>query len=110
MSNMILPAWTLTFIHVCTLVVFVIGLLCFLLKTSPLRQILGLKVMLQSVSLGIITTGWELHKLYLSQSLVITALVIEAILIGLALTLIIQMQKHQQAYQQLEQLTRKDDG
>ncbi len=94
-----LPAWVLTFVHACVLAVFFIGMLCFFLRTSPVRQILGLKLMLQSISLGIITSGWEHGKLALSQSMIITSLIIEAVVIGLALTLIIQMNRHQQLEQ-----------
>ena len=95
MAELALPLWALTFVHACVLVVFFIGMLCFFVRTRPIRQILGLKLMLQSVSLGIITSGWEQGTLELSQSMVITSLVIEAVVIGLALTLIIQMNRHQ---------------
>jgi multisubunit Na+/H+ antiporter MnhC subunit len=94
-----LPAWCITFVHGCVLLVFFIGMLCFFLKTSPLRQILGLKLMLQSISLGLITAGWERGKIDIPQSMVITSLVIEAVVIGLALTLIIQMNRHQRQEQ-----------
>jgi multisubunit Na+/H+ antiporter MnhC subunit len=50
--------------------------------------------MLQSVSLGLILTGWQRGDIYAAQSMVISALVIEAVVIGLALTMIIQLTKH----------------
>lgn len=91
-----LPLWILDFIHISVLVVFIIGLLCFFLRRSYIRQLVGLKLMLQSVSLGLIFTGWERQDLFLAQSMIISALVIEAVVIGLALTMIIQITKHRQ--------------
>jgi NADH:ubiquinone oxidoreductase subunit K len=89
-----LPNWVLTFLHVSIVLVFVIGLLCFFLRKRYIRQLVGLKLMLQSVSLGLILTGWQRHDIYGAQSMVISALVIEAVVIGLALTMIIQLTKH----------------
>ena len=96
MTNLVLSSWMVTFIHFCILVVFAIGLLCFFLRKRYIRQLVGLKLMLQSVSLGLIMTGWEKQDLFLAQSMVISALVIEAVVIGLALTMIIHIAKHAQ--------------
>jgi multisubunit Na+/H+ antiporter MnhC subunit len=41
-------------------------------------------------------TGWQKGDMLLSQSMVISALVIEAVIIGLALTMIIRIAKHSQ--------------
>lgn len=89
-----LPAWLLTFLHISVVLVFVIGLLCFFLRKRYIRQLVGLKLMLQSISLGLILTGWQRKDVYAAQSMVISALVIEAVVIGLALTMIIQLTKH----------------
>jgi NADH:ubiquinone oxidoreductase subunit K len=96
MVDLDLSAWLVNFIHICVLLVFIIGLLCFFLRKRYIRQLVGLKLMLQSISLGLILTGWEQQELYLSQSMVISALVIEAVVIGLALTMIIRIAKHAQ--------------
>jgi multisubunit Na+/H+ antiporter MnhC subunit len=52
--------------------------------------------MLQSVSLGLILTGFEKQEFYLAQSMIISALILEAVVIGLALTMIIHISKHSQ--------------
>lgn len=96
MSELALSSWMITFIHISLLLVFLIGLLCFFVRKRYIRQLVGLKLMLQSVSLGLILTGWERQDLYLAQSMVISALVIEAVVIGLALTMIIHIAKHAQ--------------
>ena len=78
----------------CVAFVFVLGLLCFFIHRHPVRQLVGLKLMLQSVSLGLIYTGWQNQDLRLAQSMIISALVIEAVVVGLALTMIIHLTKH----------------
>ena len=94
MIDLVLPAWTIAYVHLCILLGFIIGMLCFFVRRSYIRQIVGLKLMLQSVTLGLVIIGWQYQDHYLAQSMVITALIIEAIVIGLALTLIIQIAKH----------------
>lgn len=94
MNSLLLPAWLITFIHSSVLLVFVIGMLCFFLRKRYIRQLVGLKLMLQSVSLGLLLAGWERQDLNLAQAMVISALVIEAVVIGLALTMIIHIVKH----------------
>ena len=96
MSDLMLPVWLVTFIHACILLVFILGLLCFFLRKRYVRQLVGLKLMLQSVSLGLILTGWQRGDSYLAQTMVISALVIEAVVIGLALTMIIHLARHAQ--------------
>lgn len=94
MTELLLPAWLVTFSHICVLLVFIIGLLCFFLRKRYIRQLVGLKLMLQSVSLGLILSGWQAGDTRLAQSMVISALVIEAVVIGLALTMIIHIARH----------------
>lgn len=96
MGEIFLSDWIVTSIHYAIILVFVIGLLCFFVRKRFIRQLVGLKLMLQSVSLGLIMTGWEKNDMYLSQTMVISALVIEAVIIGLALTMIIHIAKHAQ--------------
>ena len=96
MSEIVLSEWIITLVHFAIIGVFIIGLLCFLLRKRFIRQLVGLKLMLQSVSLGLIITGWQKEDMFLSQSMVISALVIEAVIIGLALTMIIHIAKHAQ--------------
>lgn len=94
MTEIMLPDWMVTFLHACVLIVFMIGLLCFFLRKKYIRQLFGLKLMLQSVSLGLIVTGWQKNEMKLAQSMIISALVLEAVVIGLALTMLIHITKH----------------
>jgi len=94
MIDLVLPNWLVTFTHISVLVVFMVGMLCFFLRKRYIRQLVGLKLMLQSISLGLILTGWQWGDPTLAQSMVISALVIEAVVIGLALTMIIHLARH----------------
>jgi NADH:ubiquinone oxidoreductase subunit K len=94
MNELELPNWLVAFSHISVLVVFTVGMLCFFLRKRYIRQLVGLKLMLQSVSLGLILTGWQSGDPALAQSMVISALVIEAVVIGLALTMIIHLSRH----------------
>ena len=96
MAEIVLSDWIISLVHKCVVVVFLIGLLCFFLRKRFIRQLVGLKLMLQSVSLGLLFSGWQNSDMFLSQSMVISALVIEAVIIGLALTMIIHIAKHSQ--------------
>jgi multisubunit Na+/H+ antiporter MnhC subunit len=96
MNEIMLSEWIISLVHICVVLVFSIGLLCFFLRKRFIRQLVGLKLMLQSVSLGLLFTGWQRGDMFLSQSMVISALVIEAVVIGLALTMIIRIAKHSQ--------------
>jgi NADH:ubiquinone oxidoreductase subunit K len=96
MGEITLSDWIVSFVHICVVFVFSLGMLCFFLRKRFIRQLVGLKLMLQSVSLGLLFTGWQRNDMYLSQSMVISALVIEAVIIGLALTMIIHIAKHSQ--------------
>lgn len=94
MNDLILPHWLIGLTHTVVIVVFVVGLLCFFVRKTLIKQIMGLKLMLQSISLGLIFTGWQNNNLNLAQSLVISALILEAVVIGLALTMIVHIAKH----------------
>jgi len=96
MNNLIPIGTVLALGHAAVLTVFMMGLLCFFIRPSSFRQIAGLKLMLQSLSLGLALTGWERQDLKLVQSMIVSTLIVEAIVIGLALTMIIRINKHQQ--------------
>ncbi len=114
MNDLLLPSGVVIFLHSCAVLVFLLGLLCFFLRRDYVRQIVGLKLMLQGVSLGLIITGWEKNAMDLPQSIVISALIIEAVVIGMALTMIIHIAHHPEAekgfFATLKPLRPKDDG
>ncbi len=92
-----LAPWLTTLVHSAIVLVFLVGLLRFFIHRDFIRQIVGLKLMLQSVSLGLVFVGWQSGDLRLAQSMVISALIIEAVVISLALTMIVHIRQHQEA-------------
>lgn len=113
MPNFVLPTWLIWLTHGCVVLVFIFGLLCFLLREELIRQIVGFKLMLQSISLGLIFTGWQKNNLHFAQTMVISALIVEAVVLGLALTMIVQITKHPEKdpgiLSRSHQLKRKDN-
>ena len=77
-----------------SLALFVLGLLCLLLRRNVIRQVIGLKLLLQSVTLGLILSGARHGDLHFAQSLVISALIVEAVVIAVALALIVNIFRH----------------
>lgn len=94
MNDLWLSSSAVFFLEICAGWVFFLGLLCFFVRRDYIRQIVGFKLMLQGISLGLIITGWEKGTIDLSQSMVITALIIEAVVLSLALTMIIHIVHH----------------
>lgn len=114
MLDFALPTWVIWLAHGSVVLVFIIGLLCFFLREELIRQIVGFKLMLQSISLGLIITGWQKNNLYFTQTLVISALIVEAVVLGLALTMIVHISKHPEqdsgTLSQSNRMKRKDNG
>ena len=70
---------------------FLFGWLCLLTQRNAIKQVIGLKILLQGVTLLIILAGQHQENLLLAQVIVISALVVEAILISLALAMIVNV-------------------
>lgn len=73
---------------------FLIGLGGLLLQRRVVRQVFGLKIMLQGVTLGLIQAGRMSGDLRFAQSMVISALIVEAVVIAVALALIVNVFRH----------------
>ncbi len=70
---------------------FLLGWLCLLTQRNAIKQVIGLKILLQGVTLLIILAGKQQENVLLAQVIVISALVVEAILISLALAMIVNV-------------------
>lgn len=73
---------------------FVIGLAGLLTQRNLIRQVLGLKIMLQGVTLGLIQAGRMAGDLRVAQSMVMSALIVETVVIAVALALIVNVFQH----------------
>ncbi|HDQ35137.1 MAG TPA: NADH-quinone oxidoreductase subunit NuoK [Chloroflexi bacterium] len=79
---------------VLSLLLFGIGLGGLLTQRNILKQVFGIKIMLQGVTLGLIQAGRLHNDIHFAQSMVISALVVEAVIIAVALALIINAFRH----------------
>ena len=73
---------------------FLLGLGCLVTQRQAIKQVIGLKIMLQGVTLALIYQGHASGDLHTVQSMVISALVVETILIAVALALIINVYEY----------------
>jgi NADH-quinone oxidoreductase subunit K len=86
--------WLDVFNTALSLLLFGIGFTCLLTRRSVLKQVFGLKIMLQGVTLGLIHAGQIVGNMRMAQAMVISALIVEAVVIGLALALIVNVYRH----------------
>ena len=77
-----------------SVLLFLVGLLCLLTRRSVIKQVIGLKIMLQGVTLGLIHAGHVRGDMRFAQAMVISALVVEAIVIAIALAIIVNVFRH----------------
>ncbi|MEA3397300.1 MAG: NADH-quinone oxidoreductase subunit K, partial [Chloroflexota bacterium] len=65
-----------------------------LTQRQMIKQIIGLKIMLQGVTLGLIHAGRLSGDLNFAQSMVISALIVESVVIAVALALLVNIYRH----------------
>ena len=74
-----------------SILLFLIGLFCLLTRRSVIKQVIGLKIMLQGVTLSLIHAGQLARDARLAEAMVISALIVEAVVIAIALALIVNI-------------------
>ncbi len=77
-----------------SLLLFFIGLIGLLTQRRLIKQIIGLKILLQGVTLGLIHAGRLSGDLDFAQSMVISALIVESVVIAVALALLVNIYRH----------------
>jgi NADH-quinone oxidoreductase subunit K len=77
-----------------SILLFALGLYCLLTRRNVIKQVIGLKVMLQGVTLALIHAGQLVGDTHLAQTMVISALIVEAVVIALALAVIVNVYRH----------------
>ena len=73
---------------------FLIGLFCLLTRRNVIKQVIGLKIMLQGVTLSLMHAGHLRGDVRLVETMVISALVVETVVIAIALALIVNVFRH----------------
>jgi NADH:ubiquinone oxidoreductase subunit K len=79
---------------VLSIALFLLGLSCLLIRRNVTRQVIGLKIMMQGVSLHLIHAGRLQENIFFSQMMVLSALIVEAVVIAVALALIVNVFRH----------------
>jgi NADH:ubiquinone oxidoreductase subunit K len=77
-----------------TVLLFLIGLFCLLTQRNVIKQVIGLKIMLQGVTLSLVHAGHLRGDVRLAETMVISALVVETVVIAIALALIVNIFRH----------------
>jgi NADH-quinone oxidoreductase subunit K len=83
-----------TWLTFASLALFGLGLLCLLTQRNVIKQVVGLKIMLQGVILGLMLAGHLQDDVRFAQAMVISALIVEAVIIVVALALIVNVFRH----------------
>jgi len=79
---------------VVVVLLFTIGIACLLSQRNVIKQVIGLKIMLQGVTLSLVHAGHVRGDVRLAETMVISALVVETIVIAIALALIVNIFRH----------------
>jgi len=71
--------------------IFILGWICLISQRNAFKQVIGLKIMLQGVTLALVMAGKLQENMNLAQTMVISALIVETIVIALALAMIVSI-------------------
>ena len=83
--------WTEALLPVLSLALLVVGLVCMLTRKRVIKQIIGLSIMLQGALVSLIEGGRVHGQMQIAQSLVISALVVEAMVMAILLALVVNV-------------------
>jgi len=70
---------------------FILGWICLISQRNAFKQVIGLKIMLQGVTLALVMAGKLQENMNLAQTMVISALIVETLIIALALAMIVSI-------------------
>jgi multisubunit Na+/H+ antiporter MnhC subunit len=74
--------------------VFIAGLYCMLITRNIMRALIGLELLTKGVTLLIIVAGYVTGKVALAQTMVITLIVIEVVVMAVAAGVIVSIFRH----------------
>jgi NADH:ubiquinone oxidoreductase subunit K len=75
-------------------VLLFIGFYCILVTRNLIRILIGLEVLAKAITLGIVAVGYATNNMALSQSLVITVIIIEVFVLAVAAGIVINIYRH----------------
>jgi NADH:ubiquinone oxidoreductase subunit K len=71
--------------------VFLVGLFCIISQRNLIKIIIGIEVMSKAVILNFITAGYYQNNVAVSQAIVMTAILIDAIIVAVLLALVVNV-------------------
>jgi len=80
------PRWLGALITGLAGALFGLGLICLLTQRNVIKQVIGLKIMLQGVTLGLIYAGRVIGQQRVAETMVVSALVVETVVIAIAIS------------------------
>ena len=83
-----------SFTTVLSIALFLLGLFCLITRRKVTRQVIGLKIMLQGVTLSLLHAGRLQENLHTAQMMVLSALIVETMIIAVALALLVNVFRH----------------
>jgi len=83
--------WLDTANPILSLVLLSVGLICMLTRKRVIKQVIGLSIMLQGALLTVVDAGRVNGDMQVAQSMVISALVVETVVLAIALALIVNV-------------------
>ena len=86
-----MTGWSEALNPVLAVALLITGMLCMITQKRVMKQVVGLAVMLQGALISIIDAGHVNGDMRTAQSMVISALVVEAIVLAIALALIVNV-------------------
>ena len=73
---------------------FIAGLYCILMTRNMMRALIGLEVLMKAVTLLLILAGYVTGNMAFAQSIVITLIVIEVVVIAITAGVILSIYRH----------------
>ncbi len=88
------PAWIDLVNTLLGILLFALGLLGLLTRRNVIKQIICLKIMLQGIALELLHAGLLNNSVHLAQAMVISALIVESVVMVAALAIIVNLYQH----------------
>jgi len=72
----------------------VIGLICLMTRKRVIKQVIGVSIMLQGALFSLIDAGRVTGDMAMAQSMLVSALIVEGVIIAIALSLVVNVYRY----------------
>lgn len=76
------------------IMLFIVGIYCTLITYNLIRALIGLEILMKAVTLLIIAAGHVTNHMALAQSLVISLIVVEVVVIAVSVGIVLNVHRH----------------